>query len=459
MSMIAARLIIQGGTVVTAEGEFRADVIARDGRIIALATESDAQPGDTVLDARGCYVLPGVIDAHTHIKLDTGIYKTDDDWFTGTRAAAFGGVTTVIDFATQFRGQSFRQAMEARFEEAQSAVIDYALHCMVTDLPPGKEDRLGDLIDMGVAGLKVYTTYRPNYYWDDAQILHLLRASAGMGGLVMTHCENDALVTAATAALVKRGDRGWRFHAQARPALAEQEAVARVLFLADAARAPVYIVHNSTARSIELVQQARGRGQEVYNETCPQYLLLDDRAYDGPHPAHYILQPPLRGEGEGDLIWSLVAGGAVDVISTDHCDYALAQKTAVDDFTKTPGGLPGVETLLPLMYTYGVETGRITFPQLVGLLSARPARIFGLYSKKGAIRPGADADLVVYDPQPETTVRAASLHYVATYSPYEGMRVKGAVRATISRGEVIVKDGAFCGAAGRGQFVPARRDR
>ncbi len=450
------RLIVQGGTVITPESEIHADVIAHDGRIVALTTEADAAPGDAILDARGCYVLPGVIDAHTHIKLDTGVYRTDDDWFAGTRAAAFGGVTTVIDFATQFPGQSFAQAMENRHAEAARAAIDYALHCMITDLPPGEEDRLGELIDLGATAFKLYTTYRPNYYWDDAQIWRLLCASAEMGALVMVHCENDALVTAATEALVKRGERGWRFHAQARPALAEQEAIARVLFLADEAGAPVYIVHNSTARSIEMVQQAREAGQAVYNETCPQYLLLDDRVYWEAHPEHFILQPPLRAAGEGDLMWSLIAEGAVDAISTDHCDYALEQKQAADDFTKTPGGLPGVETLLPLMYTYGVEAGRIPLPQLVGLLSANPARIFKLYPRKGAVLPGADADLVVYDPAPEGRVRADDLHYVARYNPYEGMRIKGAVRATISRGEVIVRDGAFCGRPGRGQFVPAR---
>jgi dihydropyrimidinase len=451
-----SRVIIQGGTVVTPEGEARADVVARGEQIEAIASHATAGPEDTVVDASGCYVLPGVIDAHTHIKLDTGVYQTADDWFVGTRAAAFGGVTTVIDFATQSQGKSFRQAVEARHEEAKKAVIDYALHCMVTNLPAGHEDRLVELIEMGVSSFKVYTTYRPNYYMDDAHIWRLLAASAAVGGLLMVHCENDALVTASTRALVKSGNRGWRFHARGRPSLAEQEAIARVLLLAEDVNAPVYIVHCSTARSVEMVHQAREWGQTVFCETCPQYLLLDERVYAGPHPEHFILQPPLRARGEGDSIWPLVAEGAVDVLSTDHCDYSLEQKTAVDDFTKTPGGLPGLETLLPLMYTRGVEAGLISLPQLVGMLSANPARVFGLYPKKGVILPGADADLVVYDPEPEAEVRADALHYVARYSPYEGMAVKGKVRATVSRGEVIVRAGQFCGKEGRGRFVPAR---
>ncbi|MBN1287260.1 MAG: dihydropyrimidinase [Anaerolineae bacterium] len=452
------RLIIQGGTVVSTEAEIRADVIVEGERIAALTQAAQPTPEDTVIAAGGCYVLPGVIDAHTHIKLDTGIYRTADDWFTGTRAAAFGGVTTVIDFATQFPGQTFREAMDARRAEAESAAIDYALHVMVTDLPPGDEHKLGELVEMGAPSFKLYTTYRPNYYADDATILRILRASVEVGGLVMVHCENDDLVTAATQALVKRGDTGWRFHAQARPALAEQEAVARVLFLAEAANAPLYVVHCSTARSVELVRQARQRGQAAYCETCPQYLLLDERVYAGSNPEHFILQPPLRAEGEGAALWERVAGGAVDVISTDHCDYSLAQKRAKDDFTVTPGGLPGLETLLPLVYTYGcgAARGRLTMPALARMLSANPARIFGLYPQKGAILPGADADLVIYDPAAAGTVRASALHYIAQYNPYEGMPVRGAVRATISRGKVIFQAGEDDCTPGHGRYAPRR---
>ncbi len=450
-------LIVRGGTVVMPGGEVCADVVAQGGRITALVQSAQPVPGDVVIDAQGCYVLPGVIDAHTHIKLDTGIYKTADDWFGGTRAAAFGGVTTVIDFATQLPGQSFQAAMDARHAEAEDAIIDYALHCMVTDLPPGTEEAgLAALVELGVPSFKLYTTYRPNYYADDATILRILRASVKVGGLVIVHCENDALVSAATQALVQRGDIGWRFHAAGRPALAEQEAVARLLFLADAVGAPIYIVHCSTARSIALVQAARARGQAAYCETCPQYLLLDNRVYAGPHPEHYILQPPLRAPGEPEAIWRLAAAGAVDAIITDHCDYALEQKQAVADFTKTPGGLPGLETLLPLLYTYGVAAGRISLEQMVAMLSANPARIFGMYPKKGAIMPGADADMVIYDPAAEGEVRAEALHYVARYNPYEGMKIVGALRATISRGEVIVQDGECRGERGRGEFVPRR---
>ncbi|HIE39474.1 MAG TPA: dihydropyrimidinase [Anaerolineae bacterium] len=386
--------------------------------------------------------------------LDTGIYKTPDDWFTGTRAAACGGVTTVVDFATQFPGQTLREAVGARLEEARDAVVDYAFHVMVTDLPSGREGELADLLELGTPSVKLYTTYRPNYYADDATILRLMETCADLGLLPLVHCENDALVTARTQALVAAGETGWRYHGRSRPALAEQEAIQRVLFLAEAVGCPVHICHCSTARSVALVAEAREAGQSVTCETCPQYLLLDDTTYEGEEPWRYILQPPLRDPEEPDRLWALVEGGMVDLLATDHCDYTREQKLAADDFTKTPGGLPGLETLLPLMVTYGVAEGRLTWPQLAELLSVNPARIWGLWPRKGALLPGSDADIVVYDPEPGGGVRAEGLHHLAGYTPYEGLPVQGRVRTTISRGQVVYREGRFTGRRGRGRFVP-----
>ena len=452
----SATLLVKNGTLVTPEGTFEADLLAQGERIKAIGRGLPVAHDTRVIDAEGCIVLPGVIDAHTHIALDTGTYQTPDNWLIGTRAAACGGVTTVVDFATQFPGQTLREAVAARLEEAREAVIDYAFHVMVTDLPPGREGELADLVDLGTPSVKLYTTYRPNYYADDAMILRLMAACADLGLLPLVHCENDSLVTAQTEALVIAGETGWRTHGRSRPSLAEQEAVQRVLFLAEAAGCPVHIVHCSTARSVALVAEARDDGQAVSCETCPQYLLLDDTAYEGPGPWRYILQPPLRNPEEPDRLWALVEGGAVDLIATDHCDYTRAQKIAQDDFTQTPGGLPGMETLLPLMVTYGVTEGRLTFSQLVGLLSANPARVWGLWPRKGALLPGFDADIVVYDPEPEGTISAENLHYLAGYTPYEGLRVQGRVKATISRGQVIYREGRFTGRKGRGQFVARR---
>jgi len=449
----SATLFIKNGTLVTPGGIIKADLLIQGERIKAIGHGLPVADDATVVDAEGCYVLPGVIDAHTHIQLDTGIYQTPDDWFIGTRAAACGGVTTVVDFATQFPGQTLREAVAARLEEAREAVIDYGFHVMVTDLPPGREGELADLVELGTTSVKLYTTYRPNYYADDATILRLMVACADLGLLPLVHCENDALVTAQTEALVGAGETGWQYHGRSRPGLAEQEAVQRVLFLAEAAGCPVHIVHCSTSRSVALVAEARDSGQAVSCETCPQYLLLDNTAYEGPEPWRYILQPPLRDPEEPDRLWALVEGGAVDLIATDHCDYTKAQKVAQDDFTQTPGGLPGMETLLPLVYTYGVAEGRLTLPRLVGLLSANPARIWGLWPRKGALLPGSDADVVIYDPEPDGLVSAENLHHLAGYTPYEGLRVRGRVRATISRGQVIYREGRFVGRKGRGRFA------
>ncbi|MFO7742021.1 MAG: dihydropyrimidinase [Anaerolineae bacterium] len=448
-----ATLLVRGGTLVTPEGFWEADVLAQGGRIKAVGRGLPTYHDTRVVDAEECHVLPGVIDAHTHIQLDTGVYQTADDWFVGTRAAACGGVTTVVDFATQFPGQTLREAVDARLKEAEGAVIDYGFHVMITDLPAGEEDEIADLVDLGAPSAKLYTTYRPNYYADDATILRLMEACADHGVLPLVHCENDALVTGQTEALKASGQTSWRHHGRSRPALAEQEAIQRVLFLAEAAGSPVHICHCSTARSVSLVAEAAEAGQLATCETCPQYLLLDNQVYDGAEPWRYILQPPLRDPGETDLLWTLLDARYIGLLCTDHCDYTRAQKLAEKDFTQTPGGLPGMETLLPLMVTYGVADGRLSFPQVVELLCANPARLWGLWPQKGTLRPGSDADLVVYDPAPEGEIREEALHYAAGYTPYDGMAVQGEVRATISRGEIIYHQGHFTGREGRGRFV------
>jgi dihydropyrimidinase len=445
-------LLIHGGTLVTSETLLEADLLVRGETIQAIGHDLPLPAGGEQVDATGLLVLPGVIDAHCHIQLDTGLYKTPDDWFTESRAAAYGGVTTVVDFATQFKGQTLQEAVAARRQEAAPSVIDYAFHVMVTDLPAGREDELGALVELGTPSLKLYTTYRPNYYADDATILRLLEAAARYGIVTLVHCENDALVTAQTQALVAEGKTGWSYHGLARPALAEQEATARVLFLAEAVHAPVVIAHNSTARTVELIAAARARGQVVFSETGPQYLLLDNNVYEGSEPWRYILQPPLREPGEPERLWAQVSAGTVDMLITDHCAYTQKQKKAADDFTQTPGGLPGLETLLPLVATCGVAEGRLEWTDLARLLSANPAQIYNL-PRKGALLPGYDADFVLYDPEPEWTLQADALHSGTGYSPYEGLRLQGRVVSTLRRGEFLVRDGHAVAKKGSGRFV------
>ncbi len=537
------QILIKNGTLTSPEGELRADLRIVDEHIHSIGLDLQAEPGEEVIDASDCVVLPGVVDPHTHIKLDTGIYKTPDDWAVGTRSAACGGVTTVIDFATQFPGQDVHQALTDRLAEAlDMAYIDYGLHMMLTELPDSDDDLAGwmaELVDLGAPSAKVYTTYRPNYYQDDNSLLRVFRAAARHGVVVMVHAENDDMVTATTSRLVAAGRTALAYHGQARPGLAEAEAVNRCLLLAETANCPLYIVHCSTSRSVELIRAARQRGQTAFSETCPQYLLLDEGVYAGEKPEWGIMQPPLRPVGEPKRLWELLAAEAVNSFGTDHCDYTLLQKhglmpleqpevqnaltllnseqremitlraglrdgwqreweevaramgrsrdavrrmetdvmrrlqnsngalnvlqeaITIDGrprlpFTETPGGIPGLETSLPLMASYGVAAGRIDWSQLVRLMSANPARLFGLYPRKGALLPGSDADVVIFDPSMDWTVSAGNLHNIAGYTPYENRRLRGRVRTTISRGQVIVRGGEFLGERGWGQFVAGR---
>ena len=454
-----SRLLIRGGTLVMHETTVPADVWIEGGLIKAIGNDLAGTPSclllsdAEVVDASGLLVLPGIVDAHTHLRLDTGTYQAADTWLEGSRAAAFGGITTVVDFATQFEGQSFEQALAARLAEASESVIDYAFHMMVTDLPPGEEEELGILPELGVQSIKLYTTYRPNYYADDATLLRLLEAAARYGLISLVHCENDALVTAQTASLVEAGQTGWAFHGASRPPLAEQEATSRVLLLADAVRAPVVIAHASTGRTSLLAAEARASGQVAFCETTPQYLLLDETLYEGREPWRYVLQPPLRARAESEALWRLVSEGRVDMIVTDHCDYRMTQKVAADDFTRTPGGLPGTETSLLLMATYGVGAGRLEWPDLVRLMSTNPARIYNLWPQKGALLPGSDADLVLFDPAHEGVIAADDLHMVAGYTPFEGIPVKGRVVSTLRRGEFLIRDGEPVAEPGSGMFI------
>lgn len=465
--MANQRLIVRGGQVVTPTEVVRADLLIENERIIGLiAPGTDVWSGAQEIDAAGCYVFPGVIDPHTHIQLDTGVYHTADNWEIGTRTAAFGGVTTVVDFATQFKGMTLPEALVARLKECEPALIDYGLHMMITDLPrdPGVACQwLEELRDLGVPSIKLYTTYRPNYYADDAALLHTFRAMPD-NMLAMVHCENDAIVSDATGRLVESGKTSWAFHAQGRPPEAEVEAVRRVMHLAKITRSAVYIVHCSTADAIAQVAKAHDAGNwpPVYCETCPQYFWLDDSCYTSAHAEHFILQPPLRPKNwTVDLlrVWPVLSA-----VTTDHCDYTLAQKQKFKEFTKTPGGLPGLETSFALTYTFAVHQAEqrrkagegvqpLPLPELARLMSTDSARLFGLYPQKGAILPGSDADLLIYDPAPAVTIRAAELHTICEYTPYEGITVQGQVRTVLSRGDVLVHDGQFRGEPGRGRFL------
>jgi dihydropyrimidinase len=451
--------LIRNGQLILPEGERRGDILLAGEKIQSIGAGLATEGVDRVIDAEGCVVLPGVIDPHTHIVLDTGIYKTVDDWEVGTRTAACGGVTTVVDFATQFPGQDVRQALAARLAEIGGlAQIDYGLHMMLTELPEvdSELDRwMAQLIADGINSVKVYTTYRPNYYQEDDALLRVFRSAATRDLVVMIHCENDALVTGARERLVRAGKTSLAYHGAARPPLAEVEAANRSLFLGRWAGNPrIYIVHCSVSGTVTEVTKAARENQNGIAETTAQYLTLDERVYTGPHPEWGIMQPPLRAPEEKAKLWEQIARGEIATVCTDHCDYSIDQKREHSEFTKTPGGIPGLETLLPLMVTAGVAEGRITWNRLAEITSGNAARIFGL-KDKGRLALGKDADVVVYDPRPSRTIRAEALHNVAGYTPYEGITAQGVVRDVFVRGRQLVDEGEFCPATGWGRFTSA----
>ncbi len=454
-----ADLLIVNGTVVTAASRFRADLLCRDGRIAALG-ERPAAPSAEVLDAGGCYIFPGGIDAHVHLQMPVGELVSTDDFASGTIAAACGGTTTLLDFVTPQPGQSLEEAVVRRRAEADGQVaVDYGLHLAVTEVSAETLAALPALVEAGYASFKVYTVYEGLYLEDDA-LLRLFEVAGRLGVPVLAHCENRAIVEYCTEHLLAQGKRAPRYHPLARPALAEVEAVNRLLSLAQIGGTTLCIAHLSSRHSLWPVRQARNQGQTVYVETCPHYLLLSAEEYDRPNleGARYVLTPPLRDPADHRPLWQALVQGEITFVSTDHCpwNYAGQKERGRDDFSRIPNGIAGVETRLPLLYSEGVGKGRLSPERFVAVTATEPARLFGLYPRKGTIAVGSDADLVVWDPRKSVVLRAETLHQQVDYCPYEGWTVQGYPRDVVVRGRVVVREGHFVGSTGWGRFLPRR---
>ena len=449
--------IITEGTVVTATDTYAADVAIRDGKIVALGNDLPRENAKRVLDASGMYVMPGGIDVHTHLDMPFGGTTSSDDFETGTRAALFGGTTTLIDFAIQYKGQSLRQAFDTWMEKASAkAVSDYAFHCIITDLPEARLEEVRALVQDGVTSFKLFMAYPGVFMLDDASIFKVFRAAAGQGALVCMHAENGGAIDVIVKQALAEGKTAPKYHALTRPTTAEAEATARAVALAEMAGAPVYIVHLSCNDALLKVREARDRGLPVYAETCPQYLYLSIENFDVPgfEGAKYVFTPPLREKWHQEHLWRGLKLNDLQVVSTDHCPFCMKEQKEMghDDFAKIPNGMPGVETRLYLLWE-GVREGRISMNRFVEITSTAPAKIFGLYPRKGTIAIGADADVVVWDPNHEHMLSQKTLHMRIDYSPYEGRKVIGAPTHVLSRGETIVKGGKFLGRAGRGKFL------
>jgi len=448
------RTLITHGTIVTASDTFQADVLIDGERIAAIAESLDG-PADRTIDASGRLVLPGGIDAHTHLDLPVADFASADDFESGTIAAALGGTTTIIDYATQYRGETLGQAFDTWRRKAEGkAAIDYGFHMAVTDLTAGIEAEMDRIVAEGVTSFKVYMAYPGSLMLDDGAISRALARAAASSALVCVHAENGLAIAELVARALAEGHTTPRYHALTRPVELEREAVGRAIALAEVGRAPIYIVHLSSADGLAEIRRARG--VQVLAETCPQYLLLSDRLYDAPglEGAKYVMSPPLRPPGHQDALWAGLASGDVQVVATDHCPFTLADKSrGRDDFTKIPNGAPGIETRMSLIYDAGVRTRRLTLNRFVDVTSAAPAKIFGLYPRKGTIAVGSDADLVIFDPERTVQLSAAAHHMRVDYSLYEGRSVSGVVETVLSRGRVVVENAAFVGRAGHGEFV------
>ena len=457
------RTLVSGGTIVTDEQMFKGDVLLEDGKILKVTghtTEQDPETeGAEVIDAEGRYVLPGAVDIHTHMDLDVGIARVIDDFYDGTVAAACGGTTTIVDhMAFGPKGCSpWHQVKEYHRLADGKAVVDYGFHGVLQHV---NEEVLEDMVQIakeeGITSFKVYMTY--DYMLNDLDLMKVLKKAAQERILIASHCENHGIVTYNRERFVREGKTQTRWHPVSRPAEAEAEAVSRFLYLAQAAdEAPVYIVHLSTRKGLEEVRKARSAGQKHFGaETCPQYLLLDESLYDDPKEGlKAIMAPPLRKQTDRDAIWKALADNELDTVATDHCPFTFARQKqqGAQDFTKCPSGAPGVEERLSLLYSEGVVKGWISLPQMVKYACTNPARIAGLYPQKGCLKAGADADLVILDPEKEWILTTQKMHGASDYSCYEGMKMKGAIERVILRGKTIVKDGTFIGERGEGQYL------
>ncbi len=457
-------LLITGGTVVTADRMERADVLVRDGRIAAvgpnlLAGDPSSHGAARTIDATGHWVMPGGIDTHTHIAhpIDRLGINTADDFYTGTVAGACGGVTAFIDFSLQRRGESMLHARDRRLAEIEpDAIIDYGFHTIVTDVREDVIDEVPVLIEDGFPSFKVYMTYGDKIV-DDAGLIRLLEATGTSGGLVYVHCENDCAVTHLIERHLSAGKTGPAYHAPSRPPEVEAEATDRAIMLAGLAGAPLCIAHVTSTGAARHVAHARAQGQPVAAETCPQYLVLDDSVYDpdgGFEVAKFVCSPPMRAAEHRDVLWDALAAGSIQQVSSDHAPFRYRdQKTkGRGNFTRIPNGLPGIETRLPLLFACGVKAGRLSPQQFVAVTATNPARIFGLHPRKGTLDVGADADLIVMNPDAEVEIDAEALHSAVDYNPYQGMKACFPTW-TLSRGEVIVDRGEPLARRGRGQLA------
>ncbi|MBI2069152.1 MAG: dihydropyrimidinase [Elusimicrobia bacterium] len=454
-------LIIKNATVVTAADQFEADIAVKGGTIAALGKNLQGTAAKTV-DAKGLYVLPGGIDVHTHLDMPFGGTTTADNFETGTTAAACGGTTTIVDFAIQYKGEDLQKGLDTWHKKASgNSAIDYAFHMIITDMPQAKLKQMDKLVDEGISSFKLFMAYPGVFMSDDTTIFRALMRTKENGGMVCMHAENGSVIDVLVQKALAEGKTHPKYHALTRPMSAEAEATRRAIALAEMAGVPIYFVHLSAGDAMEEVRRARERGLPIYAETCPQYLYLSYEDYERPgfEGAKFVMSPPLRPKGNEERLWNGLRNNWLQVVSTDHCSFCFQSKDGKpgkelgkNDFSKIPNGAPGIETRLLLLWE-GVENGQLTMNRFVDITATTPAKLFGLYPKKGTIAPGADADLVLWDPKQKTTISAKTHHMNVDYNPYEGQVIRGAIREVYLRGKKVVEKGSYVGGQKTGSFL------
>jgi dihydropyrimidinase len=450
------KTLIKNGRVVTAVDDYRADILI-DGETVTTIGKSLDMEADVVIDASGKMVIPGGIDPHTHMELPFGGTSSSDDFFTGTRAAAFGGTTTIIDFAVQNKGESMIQGVDNWHAKAEGKTcIDYGFHLITTEFEDAHTEQMYTLMDEGVTSFKLFMAYPGVFLADDATIFRAMSAAGERGGLICMHAENGIVINEIIKRFLADGRTAPKYHALTRPTIAEAEGVHRAIAIAEMAESPVYIVHLSCTDALHQVRQARDRGIPAFAETCPQYLFHSIEDYgDGWDGAKYVMTPPLREKHNQDELWKGLKMDDLQIISTDHCPFCMKEQKELgkDSFALIPNGAPGVENRMSLIYNGGVVGNRISLNRFVELTSTAAAKMFGLFPKKGTIAVGSDADIVIFDPEKEHTFGVDAEHMNVDYSSYEGWKMKGKVETVLSRGRVVIENGEHKGKAGDGQFL------
>ena len=449
------KYLFKNGTVVSGRGTRRADVLVENEKILQVGRNL-SDPLARAIDVTGKLLMPGFIDAHTHFDLDVCNTTTADDFDSGTKSAIRGGTTTIVDFACPNKGESLHHGLDLWHRKADGKCwCDYGFHMTIDDWNAEIEKEIDDMYAAGISSFKMYMTYPAMMIGDEA-MFKALKKLKEKGGICGVHCENSGVINALIEEKKAAGEMGVSSHPETRPDFLEAEAVSRLLRIAQAVDIPVVIVHLTNAATLAEVTAARRRGQKVYVETCPQYLVLDDSVYyneDFSRAARYVCAPPLRKPEDCRALWAGLRKGDIQTISTDHCAFTLAQKDAGrDDFTKIPGGLPGVEARGELVYSFGVTTRKISLATMCKVLSENPAKLYGMFPRKGVIAPGADADIVVYDPQADHILRAEDMVSRAGYTPYEGFVTHGSVSQVWLRGKLMVENGHVIGEQ-EGQYI------